>query len=127
MPRRDSCCIARNVASSDRIRSVPHGHPMVCATTASAETRSATLERVHDKVRRLAIVARSASRSRSTGGTVMIDATDMSTPVTRGELRAELEQFEIRLEQKLEQLEIRLEIRLEKKLEQKLDQKLDQK
>lgn len=33
----------------------------------------------------------------------MFDATDMSTPVTRGELRAELEQLEIRLEQKLEQ------------------------
>ena len=33
----------------------------------------------------------------------MVDSTDMSTPVTRGELRAELAQFEIRLEQKLEQ------------------------
>jgi hypothetical protein len=33
----------------------------------------------------------------------MIDSTDMSTPVTRGELKAELEQFEIRLEQRLEQ------------------------
>lgn len=33
----------------------------------------------------------------------MFDATDRSTPVTRGELRAELEQLEIRLEQKLEQ------------------------
>ncbi|HEX7838036.1 MAG TPA: hypothetical protein VF469_11265 [Kofleriaceae bacterium] len=29
--------------------------------------------------------------------------TDMSTPVTRGELRAEIEQLEIRLEQKLDQ------------------------
>lgn len=28
----------------------------------------------------------------------MSDSTDMSTPVTRGELKAELEQFEIRLE-----------------------------
>jgi chaperonin cofactor prefoldin len=43
----------------------------------------------------------------------MIDATDMSTPVTRGELREEIERLEIRLEQKLDQ-----------KLEQKLDQKL---
>jgi hypothetical protein len=34
----------------------------------------------------------------------MIDnATNMSTPVTRGELKAELEQLEIRLEQKLDQ------------------------
>jgi hypothetical protein len=33
----------------------------------------------------------------------MIDSTDMSTPVTRGELKAELEQFEIRLEQRIEQ------------------------
>jgi chaperonin cofactor prefoldin len=41
-----------------------------------------------------------------------VNATDMSTPVTRGELRAELERFEIRFEQ--------LEIRLEQKLEQKL-------
>ena len=31
----------------------------------------------------------------------MTDATNMSTPVTRGELKAELEQFEIRLDQKL--------------------------
>jgi hypothetical protein len=38
---------------------------------------------------------------------------DMSTPVTRGELRAELELLENRLEEKLEQ-----------KLEQKFDQKL---
>ena len=30
-------------------------------------------------------------------------ATNMSTPVTRGELKAELEQFEIRLEQKLDE------------------------
>jgi exonuclease VII large subunit len=32
----------------------------------------------------------------------MSGATDMSTPVTRGELRAELAQFEIRFDQKLE-------------------------
>ena len=33
----------------------------------------------------------------------MMATTDMSTPVTRGELRAEFEQFEQKLEQKLEQ------------------------
>jgi len=33
----------------------------------------------------------------------MVDSTDMATPVTRGELRAEFEQFEIRLDQKLDQ------------------------
>jgi hypothetical protein len=33
----------------------------------------------------------------------MMDTTNMSTPVTRGELKAELEQFEIRLDQKLDQ------------------------
>jgi len=43
----------------------------------------------------------------------MDDSTDMSIPVTRGELREELAQ-----------LEVRLELRLEK-LEQKLDQKLE--
>ena len=43
----------------------------------------------------------------------MVDSTDMTTPVTRGELREELAQLEQRLEQKLDQ-----------KLEQKLDQKL---
>jgi hypothetical protein len=32
-----------------------------------------------------------------------VDATDMSTPVTRGELKEELANFELRLEQKLEQ------------------------
>lgn len=31
------------------------------------------------------------------------DATDMSTPVTRGELREELAKFEIRLDQKFDQ------------------------
>jgi hypothetical protein len=45
---------------------------------------------VHANDRRRAIAARSASRSRSKGGTVMAGATDMSNPVTRGELRAEL-------------------------------------
>ncbi len=41
----------------------------------------------------------------------MIDSTDMSTPVTRGELKAELEQFEIRLEQKLERkFDVKLEL-----------------
>ena len=44
----------------------------------------------------------------------------MSTPVTRGELRAEIAHLEVRLEHKFEQM-------LEEKLEQKLDQKLDQK
>src|SRR4051812_2618374 len=78
------------------------------------------LECVHDQCRWLAIVARSASRSRSRGGIVMIDATDMSTPVTRGELRAELAEFEVRLEQKFEQKFEQVEIRLEQKLEQKL-------
>ncbi len=39
----------------------------------------------------------------------MTASTDMSTPVTRGELRAELEQ---------------LEVRIDEKLDQKLDQKL---
>jgi len=57
----------------------------------------------------------------------MVDATDMSTPVTRGELREEIEcleiridQLEIRLDQKLEKLDQKLE-----KLEQKFDQKLE--
>jgi exonuclease VII large subunit len=37
---------------------------------------------------------------------------DMSTPVTRGELREEFQQFKARLEQSLEQLEQRLEQKL---------------
>jgi hypothetical protein len=62
----------------------------------------------------------------------MIDSIDMSTPVTRGELKAELEQFEIRLEQRLEdklerKLEDKLEDKLERKLERKLEDKFDQK
>jgi chromosome segregation ATPase len=40
----------------------------------------------------------------------MFDSTDMSTPVTRGELRAEFKQFEIRLEQKLAQLATKAEL-----------------
>jgi len=62
---------------------------------------------------------------------MMDDATNMPTPVTRGELKAELEQFEIRLEMRLEQkLEQKLDQKLEQleiRLEQKLDQKMDQK
>ena len=60
----------------------------------------------------------------------MNDANDMTTPVTRGELRAELEQLEIRVDHKLERFEQRLERRfeeLEVKLEQKLEEKLEQK
>ena len=41
---------------------------------------------------------------------------DMSTPVTRGELQAEIEQLEIRLDQKLDKFEERLEQKLEQKL-----------
>ena len=47
----------------------------------------------------------------------MIDATDMTTPVTRGELRAEITDLEARLDRKLELLEQRLEQKLEQKLE----------
>src|SRR5512140_2481469 len=71
---------------------------------------SAMLGRVHDKCRQRAIVARSASRSRSRGGMVMIDSTDMSAPVTRGELRAELAEFEIRFDQKIAQLATKAEL-----------------
>lgn len=57
-------------------------------------------------------------------------ASDMSTPVTRGELHEELARFEARIEQRLERFEHGLERRLEhrfEQLEQKLDQKLEQK
>ena len=85
------------------------------------------LERVHADARRHAIVARSASRSRSREG-IVIDATDMSTPVTRGELREELMQLEVRLEERLERkLEEKLERKLEEKLERKLEEKLERK
>ncbi len=40
----------------------------------------------------------------------MFDAHDMSTPVTRGELRAELAEFETRLEQKLVHLATKAEL-----------------
>jgi exonuclease VII large subunit len=59
----------------------------------------------------------------------MLDATDMSTPVTRGELREEIAQLETRLETRLDQKLENLETRLDQKLE-RLDQKferLDQK
>jgi hypothetical protein len=79
--------------------------------------------RVHDSVRRRAIAARSASRSRPREGIVMFDGTDMSTPVTRGELREELEKLGSRFEQKLETLEHRFDQKLET-LDQKFDQKL---
>ena len=70
-----------------------------------------------------ALIATSAGfRSRSRGGIVIGDAIDMSSPVTRGELREELAQLESRLEAKLES---KLEAKLEAKLESKLDQKLE--
>ena len=50
----------------------------------------------------------------------MVEAMDMSAPVTRGELRVELAQLEFRLE-------ARLEAKLEEKLEEKLEAKLAQK
>ena len=53
-------------------------------------------------------------------------ASDMSTPVTRGELHEELARFEARIEQRLERFEHGLERRLEHRFEQ-LEQKLDQK
>jgi hypothetical protein len=40
----------------------------------------------------------------------MSNTTDMSTPVTRGELRAEIEQFEQRLDQKLDQFVTKVEL-----------------
>jgi hypothetical protein len=63
----------------------------------------------------------------------VIDPMDMSTPVTRGELREELKLSETRLEARLDGLESRFdrfEQELEQKLEtleQKLDKKFDQK
>jgi ubiquinone biosynthesis protein UbiJ len=45
------------------------------------------------------------------------DATDMSTPVTRGELREEFARFEIKVDQKLDQLERRLDLKFDQKLE----------
>lgn len=58
------------------------------------------------------------------------DASDMSTPVTRGELHEELARFEARIEQRFERLEQKLERKLEQKMEDRLEQfeqKLDQK
>ena len=54
----------------------------------------------------------------------MLDATDMSTPVTRGELREEIAQLETRLDQKLENLESRLDQKLGN-LESRLETRLD--
>lgn len=55
-------------------------------------------------------------------------ATDMTTPVTRGELREELAQLEVRLEQKsderLDLIEQKLDARIDR-LEQKLDHNLE--
>jgi hypothetical protein len=48
---------------------------------------------------------------------MMFDGTDMSTPVTRGELREELAQLENRFDQKLSQLENRFDQKLRTGLE----------
>jgi len=56
----------------------------------------------------------------------MLDPTDMSTPITRGELREEIAHLEARLDQKLDNLEARLDQKLDN-LEARLDQKLEQK
>jgi exonuclease VII large subunit len=62
----------------------------------------------------------------------MSDVIDMSTPVTRGELRDELAQFETRIERKfddkLDGLERKLDAKIDAKidgLERKFDDKLD--
>jgi hypothetical protein len=54
-----------------------------------------------------------------------VDVTDMSTPVTRGELRDELTQLEHRFDDKLGHLEQRFDDKLGH-LEQRFDDKLDQ-
>jgi hypothetical protein len=78
------------------------------------------------------ISATSSDRSRAGAATMTSGSMDMTTPVTRGELRAELDQLEQRIgqrfEPRFEQLVTRAE--LDEKLAQKLDeleQKLEQK
>jgi hypothetical protein len=54
----------------------------------------------------------------------MTDVIDMSTPVTRGELRDELAQLENRIDDKLDHLERKFDDKLDH-LERKFDDKLD--
>jgi hypothetical protein len=86
------------------------------------------------------ISATSSDRSRAGAATMTSGSMDMTTPVTRGELRAELDQLEQRIgqrfEPRFEQLVTRAELdeklaqkfdELEQKLDEKLDEKLEQK
>src|SRR5512134_1479919 len=83
------------------------------ATAAPAGRSSAMARCVHDTWPRFAIGTRSAARSRPRAGRVMATSTDdMSTPVTRGELREELQQLEQKLEQKLAHLATKTELEM---------------
>jgi hypothetical protein len=84
------------------------------AMLASAQAASLTVG-VHMHVTGRAVTCdhhATASRSRIRRGRVMSDAPDMSTPVTRGGLRAELAQLEMRLERKLAQVATKAELEL---------------
>jgi len=82
----------------------------LCPSTRRCKQRQFLLDEArpwtdaHDTCRRFAIGTRSVARSRPRGGRVMATSTDdMSIPVTRGELREEIQQLKLRFEQKLEQ------------------------
>jgi hypothetical protein len=104
--------VARHACSSTTVPAGPRGLPVPFTAAASLRAAQATLRSVRGGLQVVAIGARSASRSRRGGG--IMNIVDMSTPVTRGELREELALLEQKIEQKLEQ-----------KLEQKFDQKLE--
>jgi hypothetical protein len=90
--RQASCCAAGHVAYQTSIPSVPHRPASREATFAAIDQSSAAAGCAPETVRLLALGSRASSCFRPGRGIAMSDSTDMSTPMTRGELRQVLKQ-----------------------------------
>src|SRR5262249_30079799 len=90
--RQASCCVGGNASLSTPIPSVPCGHVLEAKTIPT--DRSSALGAVMPQPC-CAVARAAAARScvASQAGVAMSDATNMSKPVTRGELRMELEKL----------------------------------
>jgi hypothetical protein len=97
--------------------------PTALAVTASIMATATRLSTPVGSLRRH-MGARWRSRSRNGGGIMTRGATDMSTPVTRGELREELDLLDRKFDNKLDLLDRKFDNKLDL-LDRKFDNKLD--
>lgn len=94
---RDDPASCRIVPAHPRQGAWPVPDPRVLPVATSVERSMAMAGCVRAPARSFDLGAGAVRHSRSSGGIVMIDTMDVSTPVTRGELREEISSFEIRL------------------------------